>query len=198
MSTEPDYQSPRGTWVQTAYGYFYPENPRPEDVRVSEIAHALGMLCRFNGHCLIFYSVAEHCCHIYDALLEAGHDHEEAGWGLFHDAAEAYIGDLIRPMKAAFPVYYDWENRLLGAVAEKLHLPREMPEIVKEFDTRILRDERDQILSYSDTPDAEWGCPLPGLGVTIRGWEPTQAKVEFVYRYHDFMRRRSTSNMNHV
>jgi hypothetical protein len=51
----------RGDWIQTATGRpFWPIDPRPEDIDIEDIAHALSMLCRFGGHCLRFYSVAEH------------------------------------------------------------------------------------------------------------------------------------------
>ena len=48
-------------WIQTYSGKkFYPLDPRPEDIDIRDIAHALSLNCRFNGHCRCFYSVAEH------------------------------------------------------------------------------------------------------------------------------------------
>ena len=55
----------RGDWMQTHSGLrFYPLDPRPEDIRIEDIAHALPMICRFNGHCSRFYSVAEHSLNV--------------------------------------------------------------------------------------------------------------------------------------
>lgn len=85
---------------------FYPMNPRAEDVDVVDIAHALANTCRFGGHCKRFYSVAQHCCEMvkYYGLWMSRHDtsmasgEHKAGL-LLHDAAEAYIGDIISPIK---------------------------------------------------------------------------------------------------
>lgn len=94
------------TWMQTYSGkQFWPLAPRVQDVELEDIAHALSNICRFNGHCKRFYSVAEH------SLLVLGEVRRMIARGkvtehprllklaLLHDAAEAYLGDIIRPVK---------------------------------------------------------------------------------------------------
>jgi hypothetical protein len=92
-------------WMLTASGQqFRPTAPDPALVRVTDIAHALSHLCRYNGHVRSFYSVAEH------SVLMARHfiarrDYPLARWALLHDGSEAYLGDVIRPLKKALPDY---------------------------------------------------------------------------------------------
>ena len=84
-----------GDWIQTMSGViFYPLDPRPEEIRIEDIAHALSHQCRFAGHCREFYSVAEHSVRVSRELPQ-----EFMLWGLLHDASEAYLVDLPRPIK---------------------------------------------------------------------------------------------------
>src|SRR5579885_2784587 len=85
-----------GDWIQTYCGVaFYPLDPRPEEILIEDIAHALSMLCRFTGHVKRFYSVAQHCVYVSHRC-----DPKDALWGLLHDAAEAYLNDISRPVKS--------------------------------------------------------------------------------------------------
>ena len=102
------HQIDRGDgWITTYTGqHFYPLDPRPHEVNMLDIAHALSMICRFNGHTQFFYSVAEH------SIRCAYHAHEQ--WpdrielqlaALLHDASEAYLCDIPRPVKLQLPDY---------------------------------------------------------------------------------------------
>lgn len=68
--------------------------PDVDRINVSDIAHGLSNLCRFNGHCRDFYSVAEHSVLVASLMPEG-----KEMYGLLHDAHETYIGDVITPMK---------------------------------------------------------------------------------------------------
>jgi hypothetical protein len=97
----------RGGWMQTFTGrQFFPMDPRPEEVDPTDIAHALSLLCRYNGHVDRFYSVAEHCVHLSYVVPP-----EHALWALLHDATEAYVGDMISPLKIHMPGYRAAEDR---------------------------------------------------------------------------------------
>lgn len=168
------------SWMQTYSGRpFFPLEAVPSDIYIEDIAHALGMVCRYAGHCLRFYSVAEHC-----VLLSRTVDPEHARWALLHDAAEAYVGDMVRPLKHQMPEYQAVEDRLIEVIALQFGLEGDMPAQVKEHDTQIVVDEREQIMTPSSLP---WSL-LDGyrpLGVTIEGWSPERAEAEYLSRYRE-------------
>lgn len=133
--------------------------PDPLTILWSDIAHALAHQCRFNGHTRVFYSVAEHSFRVSQYVPAA-----DALWGLVHDAAEAYIGDVVSPVKRLCPELYEVERRLLDAIAQKLDLPADMPESVLEADARMLATEARDML-----PDASW-CKATPYPVSTRDW----------------------------
>ena len=92
---------------------FFPLTPRQEDIDIEDIAHSLSRLCRFNGHCKSFYSVAEHSYRISYIVPP-----EFALWGLLHDAGEAYLSDLPRPIKHQIPEFIEIEERLLKDITK--------------------------------------------------------------------------------
>lgn len=108
---------------------------------------------------------------------------ELALWGLLHDASEAYLVDLPRPIKRSMPSYVEAEHRVLRVIAERFGLdPLCEPPEVKAADSRILLDERAVML---DTPPLAWAPELEQLeplGVTVTGWTPTIAKAAYLAR----------------
>lgn len=169
-----------GDWCQTFLGKkVYPLDPREDEIEIVDIAHALSMMCRYNGHCLRFYSVAEHCCHVSDYIGRTQSEH--ALWGLLHDASEAYLADIIRPVKPWLEGYWGIENRLMECICLRFGLPLIQPDIVKEIDTRILGNERDQVMAPPPEPWYAVGEPLPG--VRIWCWTPERARTEFLARF---------------
>lgn len=170
----------KGDWMQTFTGQaFYPLDPRPEEVDPRDIAHALSMICRYGGHTNRFYSVAEHC-----VLMSYAVAPENALWALLHDATEAYVVDLIRPIKRFMPDYRVMEAGVALAICEHFGIPAECPAEVKEADSRILLDEREVMLS---TPPQSWGSieGVSPLGVSVAGWSPSEAEVEYWARLMD-------------
>lgn len=128
--------------INTYYGHqFDPTTPTPEDLCVEDIAHALSLLCRANGHLRHFYSVAQHCL---ACQLEAA----ARGWSprvqllcLLHDASEAYIGDLTRPLKRHLAIFTETEDRLQAQISAALGVaPPNAAEAaqVKELDDAML------------------------------------------------------------
>jgi uncharacterized protein len=163
----------RGDWIQTASGHkFFPLDPWPGDVFIEDIAHALSHLCRFGGHCRRFYSVAEHSVLLARAALP-----EHRLWALLHDAAEAYLLDLPRPIKRMFPHYQEAEQKIMRAIAVRFHLHLGVPSQVKALDRAILLDEREQNMAM--TRD-DWAIDAAPLGVRLQFWTPARARSEFL------------------
>jgi hypothetical protein len=170
----------KGDWMQTASGgIFYPMDPRPEEIKIGDIAHALSMNCRYGGHCTRFYSVAEHSVYVSQHVAP-----ENALYGLLHDAAEAYISDIIRPAKPYIQGYAEAEANIMRAICYKFGLPQEMPEDVKRVDNAILVDEMEQLML---PPPKEWNIPSEGLGITIEGKNPAYAEMMFLNRYRELI-----------
>jgi len=104
-------------WMETFTGVrFDLWKPRPEDVNIEDIAHALSLQGRFNGHSEFFWSVAQHSLLVADYLFNKYHDSRIAMLGLLHDAAEAYIGDITTPIKAMFPQVRLLEDRIMPVI----------------------------------------------------------------------------------
>jgi 5'-deoxynucleotidase YfbR-like HD superfamily hydrolase len=166
----------RGSWMQTFTGrQFFPLDPRPEEIDPADIAHALSLICRYGGHTKRFYSVAEHCWLMSYAVPE-----EHALWALLHDATEAYVGDMVRPLKHHMPEYRAVEDRVMAAIAERFNLSTwAMPDEVKDADNRILLDERAALLS--EPPVAWQQEELEPLNVRIEALGPAQ--IERLYRW---------------
>jgi hypothetical protein len=88
------------TWILTnSARAFDLLNPRAENVITTDLAHALSMVCRFNGHCAHHYSVAQHSLLVAHIIEREGGTPEQQLAGLLHDGTEAYISDLTRPLK---------------------------------------------------------------------------------------------------
>jgi hypothetical protein len=122
---------------------FWPLDPDPAKILIEDIAHALAHQCRFGGHASRFYSVAEHSVHVSQLCLP-----EHALWGLLHDASEAYLVDLPRPLKQLpeFAAYREAERRLQRAVAVRFGLSEEQPASVTEADDTMLWIEAHSLL----------------------------------------------------
>ena len=179
----------RGDWMETWRGVrFYPLDPRPEEVLIEDVAHSLSRQNRYNGHiALEHYSVAEHSVLMARRLMRLYGDPRLAFEALMHDSPEAYISDMVRPLKRNMPGFVEAEQRLWTfGIAQRwiAWLPVTMDGLdprVKEADNRILVDERVQVMRQSSNP---WGIDhLEPLGVTVRGWSPNRAEGEFLLAY---------------
>lgn len=164
------------SWIQTYTGRkFLPLAARPEDVDIRDIAHSLALLSRFNGHCLRFYSVADHSVRVAAALPP-----ELAPWGLMHDAAEAYLSDLPRPVKRENTWFREVEDRLLQVVAGVFGLPWPVPEPVWQADDTLLATEARDLMGPS--PE-DWGLTAEPLPERIEPLGPEAAEHAFLEAY---------------
>lgn len=174
------YKRRPGCWIQTFTGkQFYILDPQPDDIEILDIAHSLSMTCRYNGHCLRFYSVAEH-----SVLLASYTQHvlqrgtRDVMRALLHDACEAYVGDLPKPIKRSMPGIEERENAVERVIMQKFGLEIAKPDWLDEIDHRIWFDEKTALM----VPRNDWsfeGETQP-LGVVIQSWDPHTAEGIFL------------------
>ena len=149
----------QGDWMQVNSGArFYPMDVHPEDINPKDIAHALSLLCRYGGHVDRFYSVAEHCVLMSEAVPP-----EHALHALLHDATEAYVVDVPRPVKRYLSNYQDIEDNVWLAITEHFDIDPHLPLEVTDADNSIILTERNALMSNAEK---RWGLdeiytPLP-------------------------------------
>jgi hypothetical protein len=156
-----------GDWCQTwSGGQAHPLALLPREVRLEDIANALANQCRFAGHCRRPYSVAQHSLWVAARVAALTDDVDTILWGLMHDAGEAYLPDLPRPIKHAVRIHTPYggkltwseaEDLVLAAVAEALGLvwprPASMCAIVKQADNEALVYEARDVMA---PPEVAW------------------------------------------
>lgn len=166
-------------------GWFDFLDPQNSPFSIEDVAHGLAHVCRYAGQCSEFYSVAEHSMLVADVV---GDHRLEA---LLHDAAEAFMGDITRPLKQLLPEYKRIEAEVERAILARLGLTAPIPKAVKDADLRVLAAEQLQIMPKGT---ADWAReqgvdPAP---VVVRFLPPEIAYREFMERYRvlsDALRR---------
>ena len=98
---------------------FDPLHPDVEKIRIGDIAHALSLLCRANGHFPWFYSVGQHCVNCAREAQARGYTRRVQLACLLHDASEAYLADVTRPVKKELPRYVEIEKPLQEVIWKK-------------------------------------------------------------------------------
>lgn len=178
----------RGGWMQTFEGRaFWPLDPHIDDLSIEDIAHHLAMQVRYCGAVRKFYSTAEHC-----VILSYAVPADLALAALLHDAAEAYLGDMIRPLKQEpefSAAYRAVEATIEPLVAERFDVPWPWPPQVMWADSAILGDESAQDMA---PPPIPWNLPNPPLGVRVQCWSPVYAEFRFLRRFRELDAARRT------
>lgn len=150
----------RGPFIATYSGAeFYVDEINLEDIPLEDIAHALSMNVRFNGHISRPYSVLEHSLNVAElaeiAAINNGKTYQQLDavylWGLIHDVSEAFVPDIPRPFKAMLGGFSEFEKRVQAKLRTMMDLPEE-PEEVKYVDRHIVRMEAESL--YPEPP--EW------------------------------------------
>ena len=159
-----------------------PLRPRPEDIDIRDIAHALSLNCRFCGQCKWHYSVGQHS--ILCATKAPSHLKLEA---LLHDASEAYISDLAKPVKVQDEMheYREAERRLEEVIALRFGLRYPLPEGIHHIDQRMLATEIRDLM-----PDDEPLRRFPYDDVRIEKWKPGFTEHLFIATYDDLAAQR--------
>lgn len=177
-----------GDWIVTFTGRrWFVRSPHPADVCIEDIAHALAHLCRFGGHCCRFYSVAEHSLRVMRALEASESDPRLLLFALLHDASEAYLGDVVRPLKYSLPDYRSIE-RATEAVIFAALLDGQTPtsaewETVKHFDDVLLMTEKRDLLAAESH---KWSIEAEPLASRISpsiGDDPRLIAADFRFQF---------------
>lgn len=162
--------------------YFDFNEPERYSIVIEDIAHGLSNCCRFVGQCRTFYSVAQHSVLVSHIVAE-----EHALAALMHDAAEAFLGDVSRPLKRLLPDYRRIEERVEQALFAKMGIPYPLAKEVKIADGQMLRVEQTALMP----PHADsWDCdehPWPqGIILNVKtALCPEEAFHAFMERYVD-------------
>lgn len=150
-------------------------------ILIEDIAHGLSNLCRFTGHTRDFYSVAQHSVWVSRIVPPS-----DALFGLLHDAAEAYIGDVSTPLKHLLPDYRNIEALVEDAVFAAFGLARgAMPASVKEADQVLLATEKRDLLRCPDAAGWAGIVGIAPLDITIEPMHPVVARNFFMDRFYE-------------
>ncbi len=160
-------------------------NPDPNTIEIQSIAAALSKICRFGGHCPRFYSVAEHCVLATELAFKEGIRGSGLLAILLHDAAEAYIGDMVKPLKVTIPQYTEAENRIELAIEQAFGIDFQWhQDVIKKFDRAMLKAEK---TSMWPEDKEEWAgfSQIMTANVELHHWSPSIAQRMFLYTYEE-------------
>lgn len=137
-----------------------PLEPNVEDIRIEDIAHALSYICRGNGQVTHFYSVGQHCINAAKEAKARGESERIQLACLLHDASEAYMSDVIRPIKQFLPKYMEIEDNFLRVVFEKYGIYDIIDTdwtTVKKIDNDLMAYDMAMLLG-EEVPEEGFGC----------------------------------------
>jgi len=153
-------------------------DPSSSSFTIDDIAHGLSLICRYSGQCTTFYSVAEHSLLVsYEAV---GHEYA----ALLHDAAEAFVGDLTRPLKQILPEYKRIETVVERAICERFGISFPLPIEIKNADLRVLAAEQQQIMPPGTSSWAN-DARIEPANIKVQGLLPGPAKHAFLNRFYE-------------
>ncbi|WP_436798387.1 hypothetical protein [Mesorhizobium ventifaucium] len=167
----------RGPTITLASGRIFDFlDPHGSDFTIDDVAHGMAHICRYAGQCRDFYSVAEHSLLVCDVAVDCPYE------ALLHDAAEAFIGDVTRPLKQLLPEYKAIETNVEDAIAKRFGLNRSCRDAVKTADLSVLAAEQAQVMAPGTDSWAREAGVVPAE-VKIRYLSPAVARREFLERF---------------
>ena len=183
--------------IQTYTHYFDYANLNPDDVKIEDIAHSLSLLCRFGGHINQFYSVAAHCCMVHDMMEEDGL-FAHALSGLLHDAHEAYVSDVTRPLKRFLKEAYGFDfNKVVSDPIDEvifkkfgIQFPHShyIEDQIKKYDNIALFTENVNL--FSDVVEWDWYVEPRSKEFFANYIDPTKDwEQEFLERFNRYQEK---------
>ncbi|MDX0571085.1 hypothetical protein GOC91_16180 [Sinorhizobium medicae] len=156
-------------------------DPWNSEFTIEDIAQGLSNICRFSGQCKDFYSVAEHSMHVCDTVEEFKLE------ALLHDAAEAFVGDITRPLKQLLPQYKEIEANVEDAIYRRFNLDPKSRSAVKAADLRVLAAEQAQLMP---TGTDFWAGPsnVKLAPIQIGFFRPERARELFLEKFSSLAR----------
>ena len=160
--------------------YFDLNDPKPNQFTLADIAGALSKICRFGGQINWWYSVAEHSVHCAALAMKDGQSKWTCQAVLLHDAAEAFLGDVIKPLKIMLPEYSEIEKRVERVIAAKFRVDFEAhKEVIREIDHAMLIAERRKLFGSDGVVwEGEYSVRLVPL--FPENWTYARAEIEFM------------------
>lgn len=161
--------------------------PTSSAFTIDDIAHGLSNICRYSGQCKRFYSVAEHSLLVSETAV--GFEFE----ALLHDGAEAFLGDITRPLKQLLPEFKRIEIEVERTILDRFDVSWPLPAAIKQADLRVLAAEQRQVMPEG-TDGWVRGQKVEPAPVTVRHLSPDEAKKAFLERFEalrpEFLLRR--------
>ena len=172
--------------ITTYTGYHIdPVNPETDKIQIEDIAHALSLLCRGNGHVRTFWSVGQHCiCCAKEAAARSYSDRLILAC-LLHDASECYMSDVPSPFKKHLPEYRMWEDNLLSKIYQKFlgsDLSQEEAVQLKEIDKALLAYDLSELLG--EPYDGEMPKLHIELDYTFKPFEAVEHEYLEIFRQY--------------
>ncbi|PTX14408.1 hypothetical protein C8N40_11173 [Pontibacter mucosus] len=183
----------KDNYIQTYAGHrFHPFDKTRQEICIQDISQALSNICRFTGHTKEFYSVAQH-----SVLCSLKASPDAALYALLHDASEAYLGDITRPIKITphMEFYLAAEAGIQWHINKRFGLhpgwaPPQIAAEVKEIDNRMLFTEKRDLLPHN----LNWGYEMEPYPEVIEPLPPKDAKLLFLKRFAELYNPVTTDN----
>jgi 5'-deoxynucleotidase YfbR-like HD superfamily hydrolase len=162
-------------------GYLDFRDPGASDFTIEDIAHGLANICRYAGQCRSFYSVAEHC--VYVSAEAKGFELP----ALMHDAAEAFTGDITRPLKQLLPDFRRIEAAITDVISRRFGIPLPLPSQVKRAELRVFAAEQAAMMPPG-TDEMVKRQGIQAASVTFHYYRPEEAEALFLERFRQLKR----------
>ncbi len=165
--------------------HIHPLQPTQKNILIEDIAHALSLLCRGNGHVLYFYSVAQHCINCALEAKARGYSKRVQQLCLLHDASEAYIADITRPLKQHLPNYLEIEAQMQHTIYNKYIQPLASSEelkLMKEIDDEVLIAEFEVIMKENHFTNSS----TIYANLILEEQKPSEMEKKYLAIFHEY------------